>query len=184
MISGKVFMMKKIEALDSAAQSEYGRCEACCEKPTERVFNVGIQVHHLCLKCYQKMINTHKAVLLRELLPVDDDGKPIRIFLSGPMTGYPDYNFPFFNMVATTLKECGYDVVNPVDICKKYKKEKVLSDKSVFNAMIEEQQKEERTCTDLLLLPGWELSKGVRLELKTAIEKDMHIYQWANVCNW
>ena len=63
MISGEDFMMKKIDATDKAAQSEYGMCEACCENPSEMVFNVGRQCHHLCLECYQKMLNTHKAVL-------------------------------------------------------------------------------------------------------------------------
>ena len=46
--------------------------------------------------------------------------------------------------------------------------------------MIEEQQKEERKCTVLLLLPKWENSVGVRLELQTAIELKMKIIQWRN----
>lgn len=109
---------------------------------------------------------------------IAEDKKAIRVFLSGPMTGIKDYNFPLFNHVAEVFRECGYEVVNPVDICKKYKKERVLSDKAVFDAMIAEQQEAERTCKVLVLLPGWEDSKGVRLELKTAIEKNMHIIQW------
>lgn len=107
-----------------------------------------------------------------------EDKEPIRVFLSGPMTGIKDYNFPLFNHVAEVFRKCGYEVVNPVDICKKYKKERVLSDKSVFDAMIAEQQESERTCNALVLLPGWENSKGVRLELKTAIEQNMRIIQW------
>lgn len=106
------------------------------------------------------------------------DKEPIRVFLSGPMTGIKDYNFPLFNHIAEVLRKCGYEVVNPVDICKKYKKERILSDKAVFDAMIAEQQESEQTCNALVLLPGWENSKGVRLELKTAIEKNMHIIQW------
>lgn len=101
-----------------------------------------------------------------------------RVFLSGPMTGIEDYNFPLFNSVAQLLREAGYEVVNPVDICLKYKKERVLADKAVFNAMIAEQQQAEATCSLLVLLPGWENSKGVRLELKTACERDIEIIQW------
>ena len=106
--------------------------------------------------------------------------KEEKIFISGPMTGYPDFNFPLFNAVSKILIQKGFDVVNPVNICLKYKKEKVLSDKDVFTAMIDEQQKEERKCTVLLLLPGWEDSVGVRLELQTAIELKMKIIQWRN----
>lgn len=43
--------------------------------------------------------------------------------------------------------------------------------------MIAEQQKAEREqCDSILLLDGWELSKGVRLELKTAIELEFSIF--------
>lgn len=99
------------------------------------------------------------------------------IFLSGPMTGYQDYNFKHFNEVAAKLEKCGLKVVNPVDICKKYKQEEVVKHKEVFDAMIAEQQKCEREdCSAILLLDGWKLSLGVRLELKTALELDFDIY--------
>ena len=45
-----------------------------------------------------------------------------------------------------------------------------------FQQMVDEQQKLERECDAILLLDGWEKSKGVRLELKTALELDMKIY--------
>jgi len=115
-----------------------------------------------------------------ELCGIRLQPKEEKIFISGPMTGYPDFNFPLFNAVSKILIQKGFDVVNPVNICRKYKKEKVLSDKEIFNAMIEEQQKEERKCTVLLLLPKWENSAGVRLELQTAIELKMKILQWRN----
>ena len=104
--------------------------------------------------------------------------KKDKIFISGPMTGYPDFNFPLFNKVSEILTSQGFDVVNPVTICKKYKRERVLSDKTVFDSMISEQQDAERKCTTLLLLPKWEESIGVRLELQTAIELKMKIIQW------
>ena len=92
------------------------------------------------------------------------------------MTGYPDFNFPRFNLAAKQLAEAGIDCVNPVDVCKKFKKETVLSDKAVFQEMIDEQQKMERGCDAILLLDGWHESKGVRLELQTALDLDMKIY--------
>ena len=102
--------------------------------------------------------------------------KPKKVFLSGPMTGYPGYNFQRFNLAEKQLADAGIECVNPVNICKKYKEEYVLADKAVFDKMIAEQQEAERECDAILLLDGWQMSKGVKLELKTALEMDMQIF--------
>ena len=100
----------------------------------------------------------------------------LRIFLSGPMTGYDNFNFDKFNFLESVLKQYGVDVVNPVHICKKYKKEDVLNDKVVFDRMVAEQQEAEKTCNAIMLLHDWQHSKGVRLELKTAAELDFKYF--------
>lgn len=38
-----------------------------------------------------------------------------RIYLSGPMTGLPDYNYPAFNAEAARLRALGYTVENPAE---------------------------------------------------------------------
>lgn len=96
-------------------------------------------------------------------------------FISGPMTGYDNFNFKHFNDVSSKLTELGIRHVNPVSICKKYKKEDVLNNKDIFNKMVEEQQVAQKECNMLVLLKGWENSTGVRLELNTAIELGMKI---------
>ena len=159
-------------------EREGGRCIKCGQKKDKILFNTPYHTVCLCPDCYRDFIETHKAHFTSILTRTTDDKEPIRVFISGPMTGIEDYNFPLFNHVAEVFSKCGYEVVNPVDICKKYKKERVLSDKTVFEAMIAEQQESERTCNAIVLLPGWEYSKGVRLELKTAIEQNMRIIQW------
>ncbi len=37
------------------------------------------------------------------------------IYVAGPMSGYPDNNYPEFNRVAKALREIGYTVVNPAE---------------------------------------------------------------------
>jgi len=100
----------------------------------------------------------------------------LRIFLSGPMTGHENFNFDKFNFIENVLKQYGVDVVNPVRICKKYKKEHVLGDKAVFDKMVAEQQEAEKTCNAIMLLHGWQNSKGVKLELKTAANLDFKFF--------
>ena len=92
------------------------------------------------------------------------------IFISGPMTGYKDFNFPMFDTWEKILKSRGYDVVNPANIDRKYGLEKVLNDKNTFDAMINEELEELGKCDTIFLLNGWEKSKGTRRELKKALE--------------
>lgn len=106
--------------------------------------------------------------------------KQHRIFISGPMSGYDLHNYPIFEKVEECLKTAGYECVNPASIGAKYNPEKVDSDKALYCAMEKEIQEAERTCNVLLLLPRWEDSVGVRLELQTAIELKMKIVQWRN----
>lgn len=112
----------------------------------------------------------------RSEAPLKSAGRPLKVFVSGPMTGYEDFNFKKFDAVAGALSRAGVDVVNPVDICRKYKKEKVLADKSVFAKMVEEQQAAEKTCSAILMLDGWEVSNGARLELDTALRNGLDVF--------
>lgn len=98
-----------------------------------------------------------------------------KIFISGPMTGYPSWNYPKFDMIEEMLRSWGYDSVNPANIGKKFGPEKVDSDPELYKKMEAEIQAAERTCDVIFLLRGWEESKGVRLELKTALELNLPI---------
>ena len=131
--------------------------------------------------CTSKSFNPqyHMWVTLKER-GIDLQPKEHRIFISGPMTGYIGHNYYIFEKVEECLRTAGYECVNPAAIGKKYNPEKVDKDKSLYCAMEKEIQEAERTCNVLLLLPGWEDSIGVRLELRTAIELKMKIIQWRN----
>ncbi|MFA7264736.1 MAG: DUF4406 domain-containing protein [Candidatus Nanopelagicales bacterium] len=39
-----------------------------------------------------------------------------RLYLSGPMSGFPSYNFPAFNRAAHQLRTAGYEVCNPAEL--------------------------------------------------------------------
>ena len=39
----------------------------------------------------------------------------MKVYLSGPMTGLPDYNRPEFNRVAAILRDMGHEVFNPAE---------------------------------------------------------------------
>ena len=99
--------------------------------------------------------------------------KKTRLYLSGPMTGLPDYNFPAFHTAAAALRAQGcYEVVNPAEI----------NDASTaYEAALRADIRELTTCDWLVLLPGWKSSKGAHLELHLAHRLGLAIYDLAEL---
>jgi hypothetical protein len=83
-----------------------------------------------------------------------------RIYISGPMTGVPDFNFPAFNAEAARLRSMGYDVVNP---------EEINTDTSTpYNECMRNDLKALLDCDTIAMLDGWMDSKGAHLEMHIA----------------
>lgn len=99
----------------------------------------------------------------------------MKIFISGPMTSFPLWNYPCFDLTEKLLVALGFEVVNPANIGRMFGPEKVEADPELYKAMEAEIQKAERTCDIIFLLKGWENSVGVRLELKTALDMGIPI---------
>lgn len=78
------------------------------------------------------------------------------IYISGPMSGISDFNFPEFNRVATELREKGYEVINPAEI-----EQPVLQWSDCMRNDIAELVK----AGTIALLKGWENSAGSGMEI-------------------
>lgn len=104
----------------------------------------------------------------------------MKIFISGPMTGFEHFNFPKFDAWEKKLNAEGHQAVNPAHISRKFKKAEILAYGDKFKQMVSEQLELEKSCDAILLLDGWEKSQGVRAELKTAIELDLKIILESN----
>lgn len=83
-----------------------------------------------------------------------------RIYLSGPMTGKPDLNFPAFNAEAARMRALGFDVVNPAEVNPDAGMAWDQCMRADIKALCD--------CDTLALLPGWMESKGAHLELHIA----------------
>ena len=83
----------------------------------------------------------------------------MRYYISGPMSGIPEYNFPYFNHVAAKLRAAGLDVVNPAEIDQPPLE---WSDciRRALRAMLQ--------CDAIVLLHDWQQSRGALLELDVA----------------
>ena len=86
----------------------------------------------------------------------------ITYYISGPMAGYPDLNFPAFQRAKDALTLCGYSVFSPHDVDHGETTEWADFLRNDIKIMMER-------CSGIILLRGWPQSKGSRLELATAV---------------
>ena len=89
------------------------------------------------------------------------------------MTGMPLHNFPAFNEAEEKLRHLGWDPVNPAkinpDTCGGWE---TCLRKDIVALM---------GCDTLVLLPGWQSSKGAHLELHVAHRVGIHVTHIAEV---
>lgn len=92
-----------------------------------------------------------------------------RIYLSGPMTGRPDFNFPAFHAAADVLRSKGLEVANPAEIEPEGEKTWASCMRADLKAMLD--------CCTVALLPGWEDSKGANIEARLALNLGMRVVE-------
>jgi hypothetical protein len=85
----------------------------------------------------------------------------IRVYVSGPMSNMPEFNFPAFHAAAAELRARGYEVVNPAELDE--------GDDAIVGSMPWEDylRRDIRAlmdCNAIALLPGWQASRGASLE--------------------
>lgn len=92
----------------------------------------------------------------------------VRYYLAGPMTGIPNLNKPLFDMAASILRGLGHDIVNPTEL-EQFRSWDVTM-RHALRAMLE--------CDAVILLPGWERSRGALLEFEVAQKVSMTICEY------
>lgn len=90
-----------------------------------------------------------------------------RVYIAGPMTGYPDLNFPAFHREAARLRSEGLEAINPAEI----NADPTAGWVDCMRADIRELV----TCDAILMLPGWEKSRGATLEHHIAAALGMQV---------
>lgn len=96
-----------------------------------------------------------------------------RVYIAGPMSGYPDANHPAFYAMEEALREAGYEVVNPARLTD----ESLRSGKKMNRQDFYRQDFRELTsCDAIMLLSGWPDSHGARFERQLALEIGCRIF--------
>jgi hypothetical protein len=86
------------------------------------------------------------------------------VYLSGPMRGYPESNYPIFHRVAKELRAQGHTVMNPAE----YPHNGPAGSFPLRHAFAAYTQFISLYADSIVLLPGWEKSQGVTAELALA----------------
>lgn len=85
----------------------------------------------------------------------------VKVYLSGPMTGIQDFNYPAFNTAAAQLRAAGFHVENPAENpepeCKSWQGFMRLAVAQLA------------TCDRVVTLPGWQASRGAKVEVDLAL---------------
>lgn len=97
-----------------------------------------------------------------------------KVYIAGPMTGKPQWNFPAFFKAEETLTKLGYEVVNPAHNDGKTVEEAMESagdpsaPKHTWNYYLKRDLPNLMGCDVVCLLPDWQTSKGANLEVTVA----------------
>ncbi len=89
-----------------------------------------------------------------------------RLYIAGPMTGLPDFNFPAFNAAEAERQAAGYETRNPA---RHGAGEVGLEWADYLRRDIPDLL----DCDGVALLNGWQKSRGARLEVHIATALDM-----------
>jgi hypothetical protein len=101
----------------------------------------------------------------------------MRVYISGPMTGHADLNAPLFAAAAQWVAGQNREPVNPHDVvashdgdCPEGPRFTSLADgrEHAYGCFIRADLAALLTCDEILLLPGWERSRGARAERDVA----------------
>ena len=104
----------------------------------------------------------------------------MKIYLAGPMRGYPNFNFPAFDKAADLLRRQGFTVFSPAEHDRTKHPdiennptgdEEIAASQTGFSlreALAADTNYICKTADAIALLPGWEESRGVAAELALA----------------
>lgn len=127
-----------------------------------------------CLRWQEPKLGAILADLVRDTMRAT---KVTKCYLAGPMSGYPEYNYPAFAAAADALRANGWVVFNPAEneadesekqggTAAEYRKYLAID----LPAVLESER--------VFVLPGWEKSRGARMEVSLALLAGIEVWPY------
>lgn len=121
-----------------------------------------------CVWCGQPGHNSSECKVPRNAAS-NDNRRPVRLYLAGPMSGLPENNYPAFHAAADRLRDMGYLVENPA--------ENELPAGATWHDYMRAGIRQLSKCDEIVLLPGWIHSKGAKIEFNLAVNLGMKAWE-------
>lgn len=105
---------------------------------------------------------------------LEERNPALKLYLSGPMTGLPDLNYPAFLTASEHLRALGHEIYNPAEWEERY-------NKGVFNhtiAFADYCTFISREADGVVVLPGWEKSPGASAEVALALAIKKPVFEY------
>lgn len=96
-----------------------------------------------------------------------------RVYIAGPMRGYPEHNIPAFRAAAAFLLSLGHDVVSPVELGEQLGGQ---DSGCTHEDFVRYDLRHVLDCDAIALLPGWERSTGARCEATVGVTLGFQFY--------
>lgn len=116
-----------------------------------------------------------------EGVPCEPSMPPLRFYIAGPMSGYPGHNFAAFHTMAERLRAAGFEAICPAEDGDVGEQGEALYPRSWY--MLRDLRYvlgpvDGASVGGVVLLPGWEESRGARCEVAVARECGIPVYTW------
>lgn len=100
---------------------------------------------------------------------------PKKAYIAGPMSGFEDFNRPLFDRCEAWLESQEVKPVSPAHL------NRMLGDDATYERFLRAGIKFLVDCDWIIMLPGWEKSKGACLELEIADACGIEVFEF--VCD-
>lgn len=113
----------------------------------------------------------------------------MKLYVAGPMSGIPQFNFPAFFAAGDKLRELGYEVVNPAELDDEEDKGAAMKskdgklgtgtggiDKTWGDFLMRDVKLIADIVDGICVLPNWHKSRGARLETFCALQVQKPVF--------
>lgn len=100
----------------------------------------------------------------------------MRLYLAGPMTGIPNWNYPAFERATQALRAAGYTVVSPHELDRQMDHDPNVDGHLGYREYMKQDLPAVLESDAVAVLPGWAASKGARLEVHVAEQCGVPVY--------